>query len=166
MLLPLSPLTMFVISAATKTMPEKLSRPSCFRSTLFVVTIPNPIFGLSILMMKRYLTIVLALVIALQSLVAIGDAAQHHLVPAHHEHAHEGINLDAASPELAEPSDSSNPSPDHSSDHCHQHHSHFHMALLTATTDIAMQSNEQHSPNYQACHTSVIPPSLFRPPIA
>lgn len=127
---------------------------------------PEPyFFGHSILKMKPWLTLVLALVIALQSLAAIGETA-HHLAPSQHEHAHEGINIDSAAPELAEPSDSSNPSLDHSSDHCHHNHSHFLMALLNAAADIAVLLTGQHSSDYQASHTSVIPPSLFRPPIA
>lgn len=125
----------------------------------------------SVLIMNRWLTIVLALVIALQSLAAIGDINQPHYpaTPYHahdHGHSHEDVLLDSVTLEMEESSTSSDPSRDHASDHCHQNHAHFHMVLVSAATDIAVLSAGQRLSDYQARHTSVIPPSLFRPPIA
>ena len=121
--------------------------------------------------MNRWLTIVLALVIALQSLIAIGDTQQLHysatLHYAHdHEHSHDDLVLGSVTLEMEESSNSSNPSQDHAPDHCHHYHAHCHMALVSPTTNIAVLSAGQGLSDYQASHTSVIPSSLFRPPIA
>lgn len=121
-------------------------------------------------MKNRWVTIVLALVIALQSRAAIGDTNQPHPATPHHahnhEHSHEDVVIDSVTLEMEESSTSSDPSRDHSSDHCHLNHAHFYMVLLSAATDIAVLSAGQRLSDYQASHTSVIPPSLFRPPIA
>ena len=121
-------------------------------------------------MKNRWVTIVLALVIALQSLAAIGDTNQPHPATPHHahnhEHSHEDVVIDSVTLEMEESSTSSDPSRDHSSDHGHLNHAHFYMVLLSAATDIAVLSAGQRLSDYQASHTSVIPPSLFRPPIA
>lgn len=119
--------------------------------------------------MNRWVTIVLALVIALQSLAAIGDTNQPHYstTPHHdHEHSHE-VGVIKSGISYTEPSSSSSdPSRDHASDHCHHNHAHFHVVLVSAATDIAVLSAGRRLSDYQARHTSVIPPSLFRPPIA
>lgn len=127
--------------------------------------------SLCALITNRWITIVLALVIALQSMVAIGEAVQPHhpetLHPAHdHEYSHERIFVDSGALEIEESSTSSDPSLDHSSDHCHQNHVHFYMVLVSAATNIAVLAAAQCLSDYQASHTSVMPPSLFRPPIA
>jgi hypothetical protein len=114
--------------------------------------------------MNRWLTIVLALVIALQSLIAIGDTQQlHYSATPHHEHSHDDLVLDSVTLEMEE---SSNPSQDHAPDHCHHYHAHCHMALVSLTTNIAVFSAGQGLSDYQVSHASVIPSSLFRPPIA
>lgn len=123
------------------------------------------------LMTNRWLAIVLVLVIALQSVVAIGDAIQpHHSAAFHqahdHEHSHEGIFVDSYALEVEPSSTSSDPSLDHSSDHSHQNHAHFHMVLVNAATAIAVLAAGQRLSDYQASHRSVTQPSLFRPPIA
>ena len=125
----------------------------------------------SVLIMNRWLTIVLALVIALQSLAAIGDTQQPHYsaTPHHahdHEHSHEDVVLDSVTLEVGESSNSSSPSQDHAPDHCHHYHAHCHMALVSPTTNIAVLSAGLGLSDYQASHASVIPSSLFRPPIA
>lgn len=123
----------------------------------------------SALMMNRWLTIVLALLIALQSVAAIGDANRpHHPEALHHIYDHEhsqGEGLDSGTVDSAQSSRSGS-SLDHSSDHCHQNHAHFHVMLVSTATDIVVSSAGQGLSGYQANHTSVIPPSLFRPPIA
>ncbi|MFI8742163.1 hypothetical protein ACQKD8_19285 [Pseudomonas sp. NPDC077405] len=125
--------------------------------------------SLSAWMKNRWLTIVLALVIALQSLAAIGGTNQsHHPATPHHdhEHSHEVGVIKSSTPD-AEPSSSSlDPSRDHASDHCHQNHAHFHMVLVSAATDIAVLSAGRRLSDYQASHISVTSRSLFRPPIA
>ena len=127
--------------------------------------------SLSALITNRWVTIVLALVIALQSVVAIGDAIQPHYLEAlhhahDHEYSHERIFVDSGALEIEPSSTSSDPSLDHSSDHCHQNHVHFYMVVVSAATNIAVLAAAQRLSDYQASHTSVIPPSLFRPPIA
>jgi|TARA_R100000655_G_scaffold102431_1_gene148246 hypothetical protein len=121
--------------------------------------------------MSRWSTIILALVIALQSVVAIGDVVQpHHLkAPQHtheYEHSHSSVVIESSIPDAEQSSTSSETPLDHSSDHCHQNHCHFHMALIDAAIDMANLSADQHLSDYQANHTSITPPSLFRPPIA
>ena len=116
---------------------------------------------------KRRLVLVLALMSALQSLAAIGDATRpHHPDTFHHahEHSHETGVINAGSVDIEYSSTSSAPSLDHASDHCHQNHAHFHTMLLS--TDIAVLIANLLSADYQANHTSVTPASLFRPPIA
>lgn len=119
---------------------------------------------------KRWLAIALALMTALQSLVAIGgmNEPHHSSVPHHvheHEHSHELTVAGSGALDTAQPPITSDPSPDHPSDHCHQNHAHFHMVLVSAVTDIAVVSASQRPPGYLASHTSATPPSLFRPPI-
>jgi|AZII01.1.fsa_nt_gi hypothetical protein len=118
----------------------------------------------SVLIINRWLTVLLALVIALQSLAAIGDTSRPHY-PATLDHAHEDLVLNSVTLGMEE-SSSSDPSRDHVSDHCHQNHSHCHMVLVSAASNISILSAGQGLSDYQASHTSVIPPSLFRPPIA
>jgi lipopolysaccharide export system protein LptC len=120
-------------------------------------------------MKNRWVTIVLALVIALQSLAAIGDTNQpHYSTTLHHDHEHsqEVAVIDFSALGTESSSFLSDSSPDHSSDHSYQNHAHFHVVLVSAATDIAVLSAGQRLSDYQASHTSVIPPSLFRPPIA
>ncbi len=119
-------------------------------------------------MKNRWVTIVLAMVIALQSLVAIGDINQpHYSTTPHHDHghSHEVAVIDSSTLGTDPSSFSSDTSLDHSSDHNHQNHAHFHMVLVSGT-DITVLSAGQLLPDYQAQHMSIIPPSLFRPPIA
>lgn len=122
-------------------------------------------------MMNRWLTIVLALVIALQSLVVIGDANQaHHPVALHqahyHEHSHEVPVIDSSTPVTDQSLTASDFSMDHSSDHCHQNHAHYHMVLTSAATEIAASTSGERSSSYRSSHTSAALTSLFRPPIA
>lgn len=121
--------------------------------------------SLSALKMNLWLNILLALVVALQSLAAIGDASRpHHPATLHyahdHEHSHAGV-LEAESSRI-----SSSLSFDQSSDHCHQNHANFHTMLVTVATDIIVSPIGLRWSDYLAIHTSVTSPSLFRPPIA
>jgi len=121
-------------------------------------------------MKNRWLVVVLALVVALQSLAAIGDTNQPHPATPHHahnhEHSHEDVVIDSVTLEMEESSTSSDPSPDHSSDHSHQNHAHFHVVLVSVATDIVISAGGQLLSACQASHNSVTSPSLFRPPIA
>lgn len=141
--------------------------------------------------MSRWLTTLLALVIALQSLLAIGDVnLPHHPAAPHHSYSHEhspGTRLDHSDvPDSAQAASSSAPaseqfsehSPEHSTKHnaehcvencverCHQNHAHIHLVMAHAVTDIAAVSANQSLPDYQVDHTSTTLSSLFRPPIA
>ena len=120
-------------------------------------------------MKNRWVTIVLALVLALQSLAAIGDTNQPHYstTPHHdHEHSQDAAVIDFSALGTESSSFLSDSSPDHSSDHSHQNHAHFHVVLVSVATDIVISAGGQLLSAYQASHNSVTSPSLFRPPIA
>ncbi|MAM88613.1 hypothetical protein [Marinobacter sp. UBA2678] len=109
--------------------------------------------------MNRWLSIVLSLVIALQSLVVIGDTKQpHHPATPHYEYLHEGVVIDSATLEMEESATSL--------DHSQHNHTHFHVVLMDVATDMGLLAGDQGLSDYQASHTSVTPSSLFRPPIA
>lgn len=134
-------------------------------------------------MMKPWLTIVLALVLALQSLAAISEAnLPHYPAEPYHDHEHDHQHshneeheeheeheqraISWGSADTTHSSVSSNPSSDHASDHCHQNHAYFYMVLVSAATEIAGLSAARLLPDYEVNHTSTTSPSLFRPPIA
>ena len=109
--------------------------------------------------MNRWLAIILILVTAMQSLVAIGDTHQAHdsAMPHHdYEHTHFDRALNSATLEMEESFTSPDPSRDHESDHCHQNHAHFHIVFVSATTDIAVLSSDQHLSDYQLSDLSII----------
>jgi len=121
-------------------------------------------------MISRWLIHVLALVIVLQSTVAIGgaihadhsEALQHQHTHAVHEHSHELGAADKSVQESEPRSIASSPSHDHPADHSHAP---LQIMLTGEQTDITVLVNSESLPDYKASHTSISLPSLLRPPI-
>ncbi|WP_339616313.1 hypothetical protein [uncultured Gilvimarinus sp.] len=125
-------------------------------------------------MINRWLINVLALVIVLQSAVAIGgaihadhsEALQHQHTHTQHEHSHELGAADKSVQESEPSSITSNPSQDHPADHCHHTHAQLQITLIGEQMDITVLANSELLSDYKASHTSISLPSLLRPPIA
>jgi ABC-type nickel/cobalt efflux system permease component RcnA len=125
-------------------------------------------------MISRWLINILALVIVLQSVVAIGDAIHadhspaldHAHTHAPHGHSHDAVTLDKNTLESESLSTANDPSQDQPADHNHHTHAQFQIMLNAEGTNTTILVNGAPLSDYQVSHTSVSLPSLLRPPIA
>lgn len=119
---------------------------------------------------RHYLTCLLALLIALQSVAAMADVHQLHQSGTEHlefDHSHQSTATDTHNDNLLAKQTPDQPGQSvydcHHYCHCHGHGS---VVLIGATSHLADLFSENGQADYQANLTSGIPPSLFRPPIA
>lgn len=119
---------------------------------------------------RHYLTCLLALLIALQSVAAMADVHQLHQSGTEHlefDHSHQSTATDTHNDNLLAKQTPDQPGQSvydcHHCCHCHDHGS---VVLIGATSHLADLFSENGQADYQANLTSGIPPSLFRPPIA
>ena len=119
---------------------------------------------------RHYLTCLLALLIALQSVAAMADVHQLHQFGTEHlefDHSHQSSATDTQNDNLL-----AKQTPDQSGQsvydchHCCHCHGHGSVVLTGAASHLANLFSENGQADYQANLTSGIPPSLFRPPIA
>ena len=119
------------------------------------------------MIIRHYLSCLLALLIAMQSVVAVADVHQfHHSSIGHLEfdHSHPSSATDTQNE-----SQLAKQTPDqsaHDSHHCCQCHGHYFVVLIGTALHLADLFSENGQIAYLANLTSVISPSLFRPPIA
>jgi hypothetical protein len=118
-------------------------------------------------MIKHWIMMVMALMIALQSVAAIADA--------HQSHQSGTLHLEFNQPYQSADTDNeiqlTEQAPDkpgqslYDCPHCCHCHGHGFMALVGSSSPLAIFSGVVLG-DYRATLTSVIPASLFRPPIA
>jgi hypothetical protein len=113
-------------------------------------------------MIRRFVTILLSLAIALQSVMSLADVDQQHYSEAqHHEYPH-----DVAELEKPDPGDTPSPKNPVHSEHCHHGHSCFHVVLMANLTNIPGLAIEMLLADFQANFTTGVRASLYRPPIS
>ena len=119
---------------------------------------------------RHYLTCLLALLIALQSVAAMADVHQLHQSGTEHlefDHSHQSTATDTHNDNLLAKQTPDQPGQSvYDSHHCCHCHGHGSVVLIGATSHLADLFSENGQADYQANLTSGIPPSLFRPPIA
>jgi len=118
-------------------------------------------------MIKHWIMMVMTLMIALQSVVGIADGQQsyqggirHLEFDQTHQFADTDIEIQLTKQAPDRPDQSLYDSP-----HCCHCHGHGFMTLVGSSLHFAISSGTELV-DYQATLTSVIPASLFRPPIA
>lgn len=113
----------------------------------------------------------MAVVIALQSAIGIGDVSLPHNAATHH-YSHTGsvvhgdIKVGAAASNAERTESPFDMILSHSSDHGHQNHIHLDAVLLESLISIVVPAGRQSLSGEQSYASSVVHPSLFRPPIA
>ena len=119
---------------------------------------------------RHYLTCLLALLIALQSVAAMADVHQLHQSGTEHlefDHSHQSTATDTHNDNLlAKQTPDQRGQSVYDCHHCCHCHGHGSVVLIGATSHLADLFSENGQADYQANLTSGIPPSLFRPPIA
>jgi len=118
-------------------------------------------------MIKRWFMMVMALMIALQSVAAIADAHQLHQSGTQHltfDHSHQSSDIDNGN-QLVKQSPVQPGQPLYDCHHCCHCHGHASVVLAGSLSHFAFFSGTELA-DYQAHLTSTIPTSLFRPPIA
>ena len=114
-------------------------------------------------MIKRWFMMVIALMIALQSVAAIADVHQFHQSGSQHlefDHSHQPSDTDNGKQLVKQSPDQ----PGHDCHHCCHCHGHASVVLAGLSSHFAFSGTELA--NYQAHLPSTIPTPLFRPPIA
>mgnify|MGYP003151199291 FL=1 len=124
-----------------------------------------------ILIQSRWIPILLALVIAMQSAFAIGDTNLPHNAATHHyahvgSVAHDNVMVHAAASDTERANSPFDAVLSYLSDHGHQNHIHLHVVLVESLISIVVPVGRQSLSNEQSYPSSVVHPSLFRPPIA
>lgn len=118
-------------------------------------------------MIKRWFMMIMALVIASQSVAAIADAHQFHQSGTQHQefnHSHQSSDRDNDTHLVNQSPDKPN-QPLFDCHHCCHCHGHASVVLAGSLSRFAIFSGTELA-DYQAHLTSTIPTSLFRPPIA
>jgi len=118
-------------------------------------------------MIKRWFVMVMALMIALQSVAAIADAHQFHQSGTEHlefDHSHQPTDTDNDN-QLVKQSPDQPGQPLYDCHHCCHCHGHASVVLAGSLSNFAIFSGTELA-DYQAHLSSTIPTSLFRPPIA
>ncbi|EDY86754.1 conserved hypothetical protein [gamma proteobacterium HTCC5015] len=119
---------------------------------------------------RHYLTCLLALLIALQSVAAMADVHQLHQSGTEHlefDHSHQSTATDTHNDNLLAKQTPDQPGQSvYDCHHCCHCDGHGSVVLIGATSHLADLFSENGQADYQANLTSGIPPSLFRPPIA
>lgn len=119
-------------------------------------------------MIKRWFMMGMTLMIAMQSVAAIADAHQFHQSGTQHlefDHSHQSTDTDNDSQLTTQAPDKPG-QPVYDCHHCCHCHGHGSVALTGAASHLVALFSGKGQADYQASFTSLIPTSLFRPPIA
>lgn len=119
-------------------------------------------------MLRQYLAFLLTALIALQSVAAVADAHQFHQSGTEHltfDHDHSQLT-DKLQPKRQSKIDNPDVSTNLDCHHCCHCHGHGSVALTGAASHLVALFSGKGQADYQASFTSLIPTSLFRPPIA
>lgn len=121
-------------------------------------------------MIRLYLTCLLALLIAVQSVTAMADVHKFHQSGTEHvefNHSHQSTASDTQNDsQLAKQAADPLSQSAYDCHHCCHCHGHGSFVLTEVASHLTVLFSESGQVGYQANLTSVIPPSLFRPPIA
>lgn len=119
-------------------------------------------------MIRHYLTCLLALLIALQSVNTMADAHQLHQSGTEHlefDHSHQPPDTEVYN-QLTKQAPEKPDQSLYDCHHCCHCHGHGSVILAGAASHVAALFSGNGQADFQANLTSSIPPSLFRPPIA
>lgn len=121
-------------------------------------------------MIRLYLTCLLALLIAVQSVTAMADVHKFHQSGTEHvefNHSHQSTASDTQNDsQLAKQAADPLSQSAYDCHHCCHCHGHGSVILAGAASHVAALFSGNGQADFQANLTSGIPPSLFRPPIA